>query len=87
MFVQNFVYIQNVLMIKYVRKVWVDGYMCIKIVYYVCIYLFYIAFIIILACDFQCESDGKCILNKDRCNGYPICSDGSDEMNCGKMLR
>lgn len=32
--------------------------------------------------DFQCESDGVCIVGYKVCNQYPDCSDRSDEKNC-----
>ena len=31
---------------------------------------------------FQCATDGKCILNKYKCDGVKHCADNSDEVGC-----
>ena len=33
---------------------------------------------------FRCD-DGKCISDRERCDTYRDCSDGADEINCGKL--
>ena len=36
---------------------------------------------------FQCRTlKTKCLRDSERCNGHRGCSDGSDEMFCGKVL-
>ena len=35
---------------------------------------------------FRCD-DGKCISDSYRCDNYRDCSDGGDEINCGKLYR
>ena len=40
---------------------------------------------------FKCETDGKCVEEKDVCDGSPDCSlitegDLRDEQNCGKLI-
>lgn len=41
-----------------------------------------------LACDsgteYTCMDQNQCIALGDRCNGFPNCNDGSDEVGCGK---
>lgn len=35
--------------------------------------------------QFKCEN-GPCIPENKKCNGYPDCSDGSDERDCRKLI-
>ncbi|KAK3855907.1 hypothetical protein Pcinc_037720, partial [Petrolisthes cinctipes] len=32
--------------------------------------------------QFQCKSDGECVLESERCDGQIHCHDASDEHNC-----
>lgn len=33
---------------------------------------------------FACFNGRECIANAKKCDGYPDCTDSSDELNCGK---
>lgn len=35
--------------------------------------------------EFVCGTHGECVPQSKECNFRPDCSDGSDEINCGKM--
>ena len=36
--------------------------------------------------EFQCNN-GRCLDIRRKCNGYDECGDGSDEIDCGRLVQ
>jgi len=36
--------------------------------------------------EFKCRDTGICIRQKERCDAYENCKDGSDELHCGAFF-
>jgi len=35
--------------------------------------------------DFKCNDTGNCLRSTAVCDGFPHCTNGADELNCGKI--